>query len=172
MTSAESKAVPGAGPLGARKTRPARSSGALELSEADIARTCSDLLQADGWRMIITDPVSDRARGKGFGELGMADRLYIRYASLPTMIPRSAMPSLPKIGGGKDNEHTIWGDEVMWIEWKRERRRRATKPTELQMLWHQAERARGAFTLVAGVDFPATIGGFREWYAKSGLARR
>ncbi len=60
----------------------------------------------------------------------------------------------------------------MWIEWKRERRRRATKPTEIQMLWHQAERARGAFTLIAGVDFPATIEGFRDWYRASGLQRR
>ncbi len=124
MTSAESKAVPGARPLGARKTRPARSSGApasrsksssanpMELRERDIAKTCSDVLIWDGWRMLVTDPVSDRARGKGFGELGMADRLYIRYASLPTLISRSKMPGIPKIGGGKDEDHVVFGDQV------------------------------------------------------------
>lgn len=133
---------------------------ALELSEADIARTCSDLLQADGWRMLITDPVSDRARGKGFGELGMADRLYIRYVP-----PR-------------DKDKRRWRidaavvAEILWIEWKRTRRGRATKPTEHQVAWHEAERARGALTLIAGIDFPATIEGFREWYAASRLARR
>lgn len=124
----------------------------LELSEADIARTCSDLLQADGWRMFITDPVSNRERGKGFGELGMADRLYIRY--------------------GFPND-TYWGTAlVMWIEWKRTRRGVATKATDYQKDWHTAERARGALTLIAGEDFPATIEGFAAWYKASGLQRR
>lgn len=36
------------------------------LTESVIARTCSDFLAADGWRMLITDPVSNRERGKGF----------------------------------------------------------------------------------------------------------
>jgi len=81
----------------------------MKISEADIQRTCSELLEWDGWRALRTDPVSDRAtvdairraimgvpelnhvrelilkvikrcvRGKGFGELGMPDHLYIRY---------------------------------------------------------------------------------------------
>ena len=38
-----------------------------------------EYLQLDGWRPIRTDPVSDRARGKGFGELGMPDYLFLRY---------------------------------------------------------------------------------------------
>ena len=126
---------------------------ALALSEADIARTCSDLLQADGWRMLITDPVSDRARGKGFGELGMADRLYIRY-------------------GWTHDPHFSNAAEVMWIEWKRTVRGKPTKATPHQKAWHAAERARGALTLIAGEDFPATIEGFQAWYKASGLQRR
>ena len=125
---------------------------ALVLKESDIARTCSDLLQADGWRMLITDPVSDKSRGKGFGELGMADRLYIRYEAW-----RPSVLSL---------------QEVMWIEWKRTVRGKPTKATAHQQAWHQAERARGALTLIAGEDFPATIEGFWEWYRSSGLQRR
>jgi hypothetical protein len=33
-------------------------------------------------------------------------------------------------------------------------------------------RARGALTLIAGEDFPASVDGFRCWYAASGLRRR
>lgn len=127
----------------------------LTLKESDIARTCSDLLIADGWRMLITDPVSDKARGKGFGELGMADRLYIRY-------------------GQRANRGVVQGEEdvVMWIEWKRIVKGRATKATTHQREWHRAERARGAFTLIAGEDFPADIDGFIAWYKASGLQRQ
>ena len=126
---------------------------ALALSEADIAHTCSDLLQADGWRMLITDPVSDRARGKGFGELGMADRLYIRY---------NGCLRTPATGQA----------QIIWIEWKRTVRGKPTKATPHQKAWHAAERARGALTLIAGQDFPATIEGFHSWYKASGLQRR
>lgn len=146
----------------------------LELSEADIARTCSGILMIDGWRMLITDPVSDNSRGKGFGEPGMADRLYIRYASIETVRMAREQPALPAFGSPLTPEahRSIWADEVMWIEWKRTRRGVATKPTAHQLAWHRAERSRGAFTLIAGIDFPATIEGFRAWYAASGLARR
>jgi len=165
MSSAESKTVPGAHPLGARKTRPARSSGPLELSEAAIARTCSDILILDGWRMLITDPVSDKARGKGFGELGMADRLYIRYFFADEVSNPHRLPASRK------TQRDCATTQVLWIEWKRTLRGKPTKPTPQQIAWHAAERARGALTLIAGVDFPATIEGFRAWYAQSGLAR-
>lgn len=131
------------------------------LKESDIARTCSDLLQADGWRMLITDPVSDKSRGKGFGELGMADRLYIRYEAGERLQPISILAS-----------RVFTLHEVMWIEWKRTVRGKPTKATAHQQTWHQAERSRGALTLIAGIDFPATIEGFREWYRSSGLQRR
>ena len=125
------------------------------LLEADIARTCSDFLITDGWRMIVTDPVSDRARGKGFGELGMADRLYVRYnGCLRTPASREQA-------------------QVMWIEWKRiDKRGRTTKAGAHQHAWHESERARGALVVVAGEDFPASIEGWMSWYAASGLAKR
>ena len=131
-----------------RRLATAASKGALVLRESDIARTCSDLLQADGWRMLITDPVSDKSRGKGFGEKGMADRLYLRYLS--------GAPAA----------------EIIWIEWKRTVRGKATKATPHQLDWHRDERARGALTLIAGIDFEATIEGFQAWYRDSGLQRR
>ena len=134
----------------------------LELSEADIARTCSDLLQADGWRMLITDPVSNRERGKGFGELGMADRLYIRYGFSGEGMWNTEIP---------EHQHRVRAS-VLWIEWKRIRRGAATKATDHQRDWHAAERARGALTIIAGEDFPATIEGFAAWYKASGLQRR
>jgi len=133
----------------------------LVLKESDIARTCSDLLQADGWRMLITDPVSDKSRGKGFGELGMADRLYIRYLHGAHLRCPGGIAVLKAPAA-----------EVMWIEWKRTVRGKPTKATAHQQTWHQAERSRGALTLIAGIDFPATIEGFREWYRSSGLQRR
>jgi hypothetical protein len=61
---------------------------------------------------------------------------------------------------------------VLWIEWKRVFSGRATKATAHQRAWHEAERALGALTLIAGEHFPATIEGFREWYSRSGLQRR
>lgn len=120
--------------------------------EADIERTCSDLLALDGWRPLKTDPVSDRERGKGFGELGMADRLYLRYAAPVQPIQPLTMAA---------------SAQVMWIEWKRP----GEKLKPHQVAWHIAERARGALTLRAGVDFEATVDGFIAWYRRSGLNR-
>jgi hypothetical protein len=118
--------------------------------EAEIERTCTNILIHDGWRALKTDPVSDRRRGKGFGELGMADYLYLRYW-LPHMRP---------IG------------EIMWIEWKRRTESGAdTKAAAHQKEWHEQERLKGAMVLVAGEDFPATVVGFCAWYEKSGLKR-
>ena len=129
----------------------------MNLKESDIARTCSGLLIADGWRMLITDPVSNHALGKGFGEIGMADRLYIRYGLHGPHIPPTTFTHVA---------------EVLWIEWKREVRGKATKPTDHQKAWHMAERAQGATTWIAGEDFPATIEGFSNFYSQCGLRRR
>src|SRR4029453_17774142 len=46
--------------------------------ESLIEGECCKLLAEDGWRILKTDPVSDRGRGKGFGEPGMADTLCLR----------------------------------------------------------------------------------------------
>lgn len=114
--------------------------------EAAIQEECVQLLVEDGWRALRTDPVSDRGRAKGFGEPGMADYLLLRY--------------------GRCWDYA--GGEILWIEFKSSR----GKPAKHQIAWHTRERARGAMTLVAGVDFPASVAGFREWYADSGLMRR
>ena len=129
----------------------------MKLTEAQIESTCTEFLQLDGWRALKTDPVSRREWGKGFGEPGMADHLYVRY-----------QVEAPELSLSRRFA------EVIWIEWKRIRagRKASTKATVNQQTWHQAERARGALTLIAGVDFPATIEGFTEWYKASGLNRR
>ena len=129
------------------------------LKEADISRTCTDLLAADGWRAVRTDPVADRRRGKGFGELGMADCLYIRYSPYSGQLYTGRLDRVQA--------------QVLWIEWKRlDAKGRATKAKPHQLAWHEAERARGAFTLIAGIDFQATIEGFAAWYELSGLKRK
>ncbi len=118
-----------------------------KLSEADIQRTCTEFLELDGWRALRTDPCSDRRRAKGFGEIGMADHLYIRYAIMQAFHP--------------------WA-EVLWVEYKRPK----GKATPEQIAWHNAERARGALTWIAGIDFEPTIEGFEAYYRASGLMRR
>ena len=121
------------------------------LSEADIQRTCTELLELDGWRPLRTDPLSRREWGKGFGEKGMADYLYIRYLCHP---------------GQLDYGHHQ--AEAMWVEYKS--RRGSLKPH--QKVWIDAERDRGAFVAVAGETFVPSVDGFVAWYNQSGLARR
>lgn len=140
--------------------RQPKSSAPFKLKEADLERAASDLLELDGWRTLKTDPVSRREWGKGFGELGMADRLYIRYQE------RFLQPD--SNGGQLAHANAIAAAAVMWIEWKRP----GGKATTTQKMWHTAERARGALTLIAGEDFTPTFEGFREWYLASGLMRR
>ena len=111
--------------------------------------------------MLVTNPCSDKARGKGFGEIGMADCLYIRYQPWPSewhdgneWKPKAECQAL-----------------VLWIEWKKlDAKGNPTKATQKQKDWHLAERKRGGLTLIAGEDFEATIEGFVEWYNRSGLA--
>jgi hypothetical protein len=133
-------------------------------SEAQIEADCTKLLEEDGWRALRTDPVSDRGRGKGFGEIGMADHLYIRYGPRPYQIWKGQQ----KVNDDPWMDVTRCQAEIMWIEFKRP----GEKAQKHQRAWHTAERARGALTLIAGEDFPATVEGFREFYAKSGLMRR
>jgi hypothetical protein len=116
---------------------------AEDVPESLIEAECCKLLAEDGWRILKTDPVSDRSRGKGFGELGMADTLALRY--------------------GRQGAAC----EVLWIEWKAP----GGRVRKHQLDWHTKERARGAMTAIAGVDFPASIKGFWSWYRASGLAR-
>jgi hypothetical protein len=114
-----------------------------DVPEALIEAECCHLLAEDGWRTIKCEPMSSRSRGKGFGELGMADTLCLRY--------------------GRQGAAA----EVLWVEWKRP----GGRVRKHQTSWHTNERARGAMTLIASVDFPATVRGFWDWYRSSGLAR-
>lgn len=118
--------------------------------ERDLERACSDLLQYDGWRLLRCEPVSRREWGRGFGEKGMADCLYIRYSC-----------ESPSAAGCQRTG-------VLWIEWKS----LTGKAQQHQKDWHARERARGALVVVAGVDFKASVDGWLAWYRGSGLMRR
>lgn len=126
---------------------------------------CTKLLEEDGWRALRTDPVSDRGRGKGFGELGMADHLYLRY---PYRFPQGHLVDGMNYPEGYSPHARANAPQVLWIEFKSAK----GKPQKHQLAWHQKERARGALTWIAGVDFPASVDGFRAHYANSGLKRR
>lgn len=78
----------------------------------------------------------------------MADHLYIRYGERP----------------GAD----LGQAQVLWVEYKRP----GGVVKRHQLLWHGAERARGAMTACAILDFVPTYDGFVEWYRKSGLLLR
>ena len=121
----------------------------LRTSEKDVQIGCTAFLELDGWRAIRTDPVSDRKRGKGFGELGMPDYLYVRY--------------LPPLSGYKDPPDVATLHQLLWIEFKAP----GKKPLKHQLEWHARESNRGALVLV--VD---GFEGFRAWYVnESGLNR-
>ena len=130
------------------------------LTEAQVQQQCVDFMRLDGWRPLRTDPCSDRRRGKGFGELGMADHLFIRYLD---------GGELPLAGAA----------QVLWVEFKRPpgfdfrgHQQKGTRAKLHQRLWHGAERATGALTIIAGDDFPPDFDGFVAWYRASGLLRR
>ena len=125
----------------------------VEWPEHLIEAECTRLLEQDGWRALRTDPVSDKSRGTGFGEKGMADHQYTRYAC--------------RVEPSATNEAARALSETLWIEYKSAK----GKPAKHQTEWHTKERARGALTWIAGVDFPASVAGFVEHYRKSGLNR-
>ena len=139
--------------------------------EADIQEACSQMLELDGWRRIRTD--LKHLRGMGVQEPGIADDLFIRYTPSPYEIHMDGVnPDNPRaIGWWKKGIECQ--AQLMWIEFKRiDPRGLRTKASQKQMEWHTLERKRGALTLVAGEDFPATIEGFRDWYKASGLMRK
>jgi hypothetical protein len=134
----------------------------LKLSEEQIRKACVDLLEIDGWRNLRTNPTSDRSRGKGFGEVGMADDLFIRYGFT------QACSMCPNAGDGPTYCLTCRSAaQVLFIEWKAPKGKAAGH----QLAWHEAERARGALTWIATIDFPPDYDGFKAHYLSSGLAR-
>lgn len=136
------------------KDRLQRKSRALLVRESAIEQTCTEILEWDGWRSFKMEQNFSEKKQKLTGEAGMADRLYIRYS--PIHNP-----------GWRDLRCEVQAD-VMWIEWKS----LSGHTSPEQQLWILAERKRGALVLCAGINFPASIEGFRQWYAKSGLQRR
>ncbi len=126
----------------------------LKVSEADIEKAVDDLLQYDGWRSFKMEQVYSEKKRRTFGEAGMPDRLYLRYEGY--------------VRYAEKNSQLLAMSEVLWIEHKRHK----GIASAAQKLWHAAERKRGALTLIAGLDFPASIEGFISWYAQSGLKRR
>lgn len=124
------------------------------LLEADIERAIVDYLALDGWVCRKMEQNFSERKKKVVGQRGMADQLCVRYG------PTSGTPSLCV-------ERAMY-TQVMWLELKR----RTGKAMAHQKAWHEAERARGALTLIAGIDFEASISGFMTWYRASGLRRR
>lgn len=120
------------------------------VSERDIETACTQLMNLDGWRHIVTDP--PRLRGLGVSEPGIPDRLYIRYEGDP-----------------KQQFHN-WAQstaQVLWVEWKK----KGGKASQRQSDWIAKERADGALVWLAGLDFPASYDGFKAHYRASGLNR-
>jgi hypothetical protein len=135
----------------------ARVSGARETNqrlttEAHVQQTVVQFLELDGWRALRTDPVSDRSRGKDFGEIGMPDYLFLRYCG---PIREAAYPG--------DWDGTRVATNILWIEFKR----KGAKPKRHQVRWKDMEASRGALILL--VD---DIDEFTRWYKTSGLCRR
>ncbi len=118
----------------------------FRLRESDIQRTCEDLLRWDFWRILRIEKNFSEKKQKATGELGAPDALCIRYGF---ECPDACA-------------------EVLWIEWKAADGRLSQDQAD----WHAAERTYGALTLIAGKEFPATIEGFKAFYAASGLQRR
>lgn len=134
----------------------------MTLKEKQIQKTITDLLRVEGWRVFEFEQQWSDKKRKTVGEGGMPDVLAIRYRAGERLDAVSILRSI-----------SVPLDQVLWVELKRvDRRGKTTKASQKQMDWHRDERARGALTLIAGVDFPATIEGFIEWYKSSGLARR
>lgn len=127
------------------------------LLEAHLQEACTTILELDGWRYIKMEPVSNRKWGKGFGEVGMPDALYLRYGPPETLRRNDHQPGTLAVLC-----------EVMWIEWKR----KGGRPKPHQLAWHDAERRKGALVLCAGIEFEATFDAFIAWYRSSGLLRR
>lgn len=123
--------------------------------ELHLEEAGTQVLEYDGWRSFKMEQNFSEKKQKRTGEAGMPDRLYIRYLAIS--------------GATKD-----WSEfaEVLWIEWKRLKGKKATETSQSQKDWQLLERKRGALIWVPGEDFPATIEGFREHYKTSGLMRR
>lgn len=137
-----------------------RKPSAPKLRERDIAGAIVGFLELDGWRPIKMEPISRREWGKGTGEVGQADYLFVRYLANPC--------STRGCSGENCTVEAKSRAQAMWLEMKRP----DGKVSDKQREWHVLERARGALTLIAGEDFGADVDSFIAWYRQSGLLRR
>jgi hypothetical protein len=128
----------------------------LKIREKHIEKAVCDILELDGWRCFKMEQNFSERKMKMVGEAGMPDRLFMRY----DWNPATRYAPVEIVGRSVS--------EVMWVEFKA----KGGKPSLVQTLWHSAERRRGALTLIAGIDFPASFDGFMEWYRDSGLMRK
>lgn len=131
-----------------------------KVSERQIQDACSQLMELDDWRVIHTDP--RYLRGLGVQEKGIADECYVRY------LANDRLELQTELGPVLIAVLKPPAAEVLWVEFKR----RTGKAMAHQRAWHDAERARGALTWIAGIDFTASVEGFKAHYLASGLARR
>ena len=135
--------------------------------EQGIAATCVEFMELDSWRAIKMEPISRREWGKGTGEVGQPDYLFLRYnAQRPGNLPPVRELQGHRLPGTLQS--CAAPAEALWVEFKRPGGKTSLK----QLEWHEAERARGALTWLAGIDFPPTVEGYRAHYMASGLARR
>jgi hypothetical protein len=132
----------------------------MRLAEKDIVRTIVDWLQLDGWRPIKMEPISRREWGKGTGETGQPDYLFVRYWNQQRKPePHDMIYNVA---------HLASGNSVFWCEFKNQKGRYS----KAQIAWTAQERARGGVVLQVGMDCPGTIEGIQDWYRGSGLMRR
>jgi hypothetical protein len=159
---------------------------AAKAAEAHVEQTVTEFLEWDGWRAIRTHPlppivqrldaimakapevlkghwlmirsyIANHTHKERFGEAGMPDKLFLRYAAYAGDLGARLFPKMTE-------EMRQSEVEVMWIEFKKP----GERPRPEQIAWHEAERRRGA--LVKVVD---DIDDFMlNWYPKSGLQRR
>jgi hypothetical protein len=136
----------------------------LKILEKHLQKHGEDILQLDGWRILRLEQNFSERKRKIVGEAGAPDGLYVRYAHFGFLYINKQLTNTSR------DSDVVWeaATEVMWIEWKSPK----GKPSTTQQIWHGAERKRGALTLIAGIDFPASIEGFQQWYRASGLQRK
>jgi hypothetical protein len=116
----------------------------IPVPESAIQAAIRDYLALDGWRVFETD------RNRRHQETGSV-RHPLGEAGMADLLAVRYAPAA-----------------VLWIEVKR----KGGHVEPQQRLWHAVERERGATVVVLGEDCSASINGWLNWYARSGLMRR
>jgi len=124
----------------------------MRLAEKHIERTIRDFLELDGWTVRKMEQNFSERKRKIVGEKGMPDLQAIRYSRRSLLAPVNVRVAC----------------EVLWVETKA----LDGELDEDQRKWHERERARGAQTVILGVDCAASIESWIEWYRAGRLNRR